>query len=99
MQATLRPKCELSGSAIQSLDFRARFNAAVLAVKRAGKHQPGKIGEMVLEAGDILVLLTGLRILVVQVQQFLLPDAHQCIGCRGQGVAQEQGLQAEFQAG
>ena len=55
----MRPKSELAGSAIQSLEFRARFNAAVLAVKRAGKHQAGKIGEIVLDAGDVLVILTG----------------------------------------
>ena len=55
----MKPQSDLLGSNIRSLDFRARFNAAVLAVKRGGKHQEGKIGDIVLVAHDTVILLTG----------------------------------------
>jgi len=58
-QCTLRETAPLKGTSIRSAGFRARFSAAVVAVKRGGKRVEGRIGDIVLEAGDNLVLDTG----------------------------------------
>lgn len=40
-------------------NFRSRFDAVIVAVHRNGERLTGKIGDVVLKAGDILLLLTG----------------------------------------
>jgi len=44
---------------VRETDFRAKFDAAILAVHRNGERLKGKIGEIVLKPGDLLLLLTG----------------------------------------
>ena len=44
---------------IRETDFRAKFDAAILAVHRNGERLKGKIGEIILKPGDLLLLLTG----------------------------------------
>lgn len=44
---------------IKEIRFRARFDAAVIAVHRNGEIISGKIGEVVLSSGDVLLLFTG----------------------------------------
>lgn len=58
-QATVKKGSDIVGANIRDLNFRSRFNAAVLAVKRGPKHQPGRLGDVVVEAGDVLVILAG----------------------------------------
>jgi len=53
------PGSILDGRSAKSLGFRARFNAAIVAVQRDGKHVGGRLGELPLRAGDLLVLATG----------------------------------------
>ncbi len=53
------PGSILDGRSAKSLGFRARFNAAIVAVQREGKHVEGRLGELPLRAGDLLVLGTG----------------------------------------
>lgn len=49
----------LVGQNIRQIGFRGRFSAAVIAVKRAKSVQPGRIGDIVLQPKDVLVLSTG----------------------------------------
>jgi len=44
---------------IKEANFRSQFDAAVVAVRRAGDRLRGKIGSIRLEAGDVLVLAVG----------------------------------------
>ena len=44
---------------VRETNFRAKFDAAILAVHRNGEKLSGKIGEIVLKPGDLLLLLTG----------------------------------------
>ena len=44
---------------IKSVDFRAQFDAAVLAVKRSSRHLRENLGSMPLQAGDVLILAVG----------------------------------------
>jgi di/tricarboxylate transporter len=44
---------------IRDANFRALYNAAVIAVHRGGERLTGRIGDIVLRAGDTLLLQTG----------------------------------------
>lgn len=41
------------------VNFRSRFDAAIIAIHRNGERVSGKLGEVQLVAGDVLLLLTG----------------------------------------
>lgn len=56
VQVTLLKTSELVGQNIRKANFRSRFNAAVLAVKRHSGREPGRLGDVVLQPGDILIL-------------------------------------------
>ena len=47
------------GKSIRDADFRALYNAAVVAVHRGAARIEGKIGDIVLRAGDTLLLQAG----------------------------------------
>lgn len=49
----------LAGRTLKSTGFRARFDAAVVAIRREGEAVSGKLGEVTLQAGDFLLLATG----------------------------------------
>lgn len=44
---------------VKEIRFRAKYDAAVIAVHRNGEKISGKIGEIELKAGDVLMLFTG----------------------------------------
>lgn len=44
---------------IKEIRFRAKFDAAVIAVHRNGERISGKIGEIIIKPGDVLLLFTG----------------------------------------
>lgn len=56
MEAVVSNRCPIVGLTIRDGQFRSRYNSAVIAVARDGKHIPGKIGDIVLQAGDTLLL-------------------------------------------
>ena len=58
-EVLVAPGSILDGRSAKSLGFRARFNAAIVAVQRDGKHVEGRLGELPLRAGDLLVLAPG----------------------------------------
>jgi len=49
----------LIGKKVKETDFRARFDAAIVAIHRNGENLSGKIGDIVLKAGDVLLVFSG----------------------------------------
>lgn len=43
----------------KSLNFRSKYDSAIIAIHRNGERISGKLGEVKLAAGDVLLLLTG----------------------------------------
>jgi di/tricarboxylate transporter len=58
-EAVISPTSPLVGEDIRNADFRALYNAAVVAVHRNGARMTNKIGDIVLRPGDTLLLQTG----------------------------------------
>ncbi|WP_432462960.1 SLC13 family permease [Agarivorans sp. QJM3NY_33] len=58
-EVVIRPESILVGKSLKKMGFRALFDAAVVAIKRDGEQVSGKLGELVLQAGDFLVLAVG----------------------------------------
>jgi di/tricarboxylate transporter len=58
VEAVVSDSCPLVGRSIRDGRFRSVYNAAVIAVARNGDHIQQKIGDIVLRAGDTLMLLT-----------------------------------------
>ena len=49
----------LAGKKVKDTDFRARYDGAILAVHRNGDLLKGKVGDIQLRAGDVLLVLEG----------------------------------------
>lgn len=58
-EAVVSQACPSVAKSIRDADFRARYNAAVIAVHRGGERLTGKVGDIVLRAGDTLLLQAG----------------------------------------
>lgn len=61
VEAVISPTGSLVGMSLKSGEFRSRFDAAVIAIRRGSRNIRGKLGEHVLQAGDSLLLATGSR--------------------------------------
>lgn len=58
-EVIVKEESVLIGKTLKSSGFRARFDAAVVAIRREGEAISGKLGEVHLQAGDFLLLATG----------------------------------------
>ncbi len=56
LEAVVSASCPLVGKTIRDGRFRSVYGAVVIAVSRHGQRIPGKIGDIVLQAGDTLLL-------------------------------------------
>jgi di/tricarboxylate transporter len=56
-EAVVSERSELAGSTLREAGFRARYDAAVLAIRRHDDDLPGKLGTVVLRPGDVLLVL------------------------------------------
>ncbi|TDI98283.1 MAG: SLC13 family permease [Deltaproteobacteria bacterium] len=56
VEAVVSEACPIVGMTIREGGFRTRYNAAVIAVGRNGQRVKQKIGDIVLQAGDTLLL-------------------------------------------
>ncbi len=56
IEAVVSDRCPLIGKSIRDGKFRTQYNAAVIAVARSGERLHQKIGDIVLQAGDTLLL-------------------------------------------
>ncbi len=57
-EAVISKSSPLVGTSIREAGFRQRYNAAVVAVHRNGARLPSKVGDIVIETGDTLLLQT-----------------------------------------
>jgi di/tricarboxylate transporter len=56
IEAVVSDRCPLIGQTIRDGHFRSTYNAAVLAIARSGKRLNAKLGDVVLQPGDTLLL-------------------------------------------
>ncbi|WP_442508987.1 SLC13 family permease [Novipirellula sp. SH528] len=56
VEAVVSSRCAMLGKTIREGKFRSHYNAAVVAVARGGRRLTGKIGDVRLEVGDVLLL-------------------------------------------
>jgi di/tricarboxylate transporter len=61
VEAMVPPGSRLVGVAVRESQFRQRLDAAIVGVRRQGERMRGRIGDIKLEAGDLLVLVAGPR--------------------------------------
>jgi len=66
VEAVVSDRCPLVGKSIREGRFRTEYNAAVIAVARGGRRLRGKIGDIVLQPGDTLLLETHPNFLDLQ---------------------------------
>ena len=66
IEAVVSNSCSNVGRSIRAGQFRTTYNAAVIAVARNGVRLAGKIGDIVLEPGDVLLLEARPSFLEVQ---------------------------------
>lgn len=59
VEALIPPNSSLVGKRVKDIGFRGKFDAAILAIHRNGEKLKGKIGEIVLKPGDLLLILAG----------------------------------------
>jgi len=58
-EAVISSTSPLVGRSIRQSNFRAAYNAAILAVHRGSERLKGRVGDIVLRGGDTLLLQTG----------------------------------------
>ncbi len=58
-EAVVSSSSPIIGKSIIQSNFRALYNAAVVAVHRGGARVPGRVGDVVIRYGDTLLLQTG----------------------------------------
>ncbi len=56
VEAVVSTRCALLGKTIREGRFRSHYNAAVVAVARGGRRLTGKLGDVRLDVGDVLLL-------------------------------------------
>lgn len=78
-EAVVAPSCSLTGTTIRESRFRNRFNGAVIAVARNGERVRGKIGDIRLQGGDLLLVEAdaGFRERAGNTRDFLLVSSLQ----------------------
>jgi di/tricarboxylate transporter len=55
-EAVISPTSPLVGMTVKEADFRSRYHASIIAVHRSGEKIEQKIGQIVLQAGDTLLV-------------------------------------------
>ncbi|WDE00555.1 SLC13 family permease [Thalassomonas actiniarum] len=58
-EVLIKPDAAVVGKSLKTAGFRARFDAAVVAIRREGGALSGKLGDIVIQPGDFLVLAVG----------------------------------------
>ncbi len=59
VEVIVSPSASVVGRSIRAVDFRSKFDAAVVAVRRGNERLQGGLGQLKLKAGDALVLAIG----------------------------------------
>ncbi|WP_371378348.1 SLC13 family permease [Thalassotalea aquiviva] len=58
-EVLIKPGSAIIGLTLKRAGFRARFDAAVVAIRREGSTLSGKIGDVIIQSGDFFVLAAG----------------------------------------
>ncbi|NRA79524.1 MAG: SLC13 family permease [Pseudoalteromonas sp.] len=58
-EVVIKPGAAVVGKTLKTAGFRARFDAAVVAVRREGEKLSGKLGDITIQSGDFLILAVG----------------------------------------
>ena len=58
-EVIVMPNATVEGKSLKNSAFRAQFDAAVVGMRRGGKRLSGKLGNIVLQAGDSMMLAVG----------------------------------------
>ncbi len=59
MEGVISANSSIAGKSVKEAGFRERYDAAVIAVHRNGERLSGKIGNIKLRAGDVLLMYSG----------------------------------------
>ena len=59
IEVVVSPNSSLIGNSLRDTDFRSLYNGAIMAIHRNGEQLEGKLGEVSLQAGDMLLILAG----------------------------------------
>lgn len=59
VEVVLSHQSTMIGQTLKSVQFRYKFDAAVVAIRRGSAQVNGRLAEIILQPGDVLVLLTG----------------------------------------
>ncbi len=59
VEVVISQNSALTNRTVRDTNFRGKYDAAIIAVHRNGEKIEGKIGNVVLRAGDVLLLFTG----------------------------------------
>lgn len=58
VEVVVAAQSPLVGRSVRAIGFRTKYNAAIIAVHRAGAHVEGRIGDIELQPADVLLLET-----------------------------------------
>ncbi len=58
-EVLIKPGSAIIGMNLKKAGFRARFDAAVVAIRREGATLSGKLGDLVIHSGDFFILAVG----------------------------------------
>ncbi|MEZ8086766.1 SLC13 family permease [Vibrio sp. 1S139] len=59
VEVLVSPESILIGKTLKQVEFRSRFDAAVVAIARQGRRISGKLGECIIQSGDKFILAVG----------------------------------------
>ncbi len=59
VEAIIPANSHLIGKKVRESNFRQQYNASIIALHRQGKRIAGPVGETILDAGDLILLLGG----------------------------------------
>ena len=59
VECIVSPDSSLIGNTVKDLNFRSRFDGSIIAVNRGENRIQGKIGEIKIQSGDLLLVLAG----------------------------------------
>lgn len=59
VEVVVSTNSNIGGKMVKETNFRGNYDAAIVAINRNGEKLTGKIGEVILRSGDLLLLVTG----------------------------------------
>lgn len=59
VEVVIASHSDLIGKIVKETNFRGKYDSAIVAINRNGERITGKLGEVELQAGDLLLLVTG----------------------------------------